>query len=239
MSAKSAMCASNDTEIGGLLFDDLQSRIYWATQFRNVGFCLAVVTALVSGISTYLQGRWQSQYNALKEKASQEREQSLKRSVTEAREHATELETQLNKEKLARRDRVIPEDKAIEIIESLRASMPNAATANIFILASRFDPEAIQYAAQIKGILSQAGFAPRDDGGPTSQILSFKFAGVALWMNDVRMPPPAGMAVQDAFWKHGFYFDGASVPDKLDKDTILIAVGSKPAEPLGPPYPQK
>lgn len=221
------------------MLDDLQSRIYWATQFRNVGFFLAVLTALVSGISSYLQGRWQSEYNAIKERASQEREHSLQTTVTEAREHASDLEKQLNKEKLARRDRTIPEDKANEIIKSLRALLPHPEAANVYILASRFDPEAIQYAAQIKRILSRAGFAPRDDGGPVSNILTFTFAGVALWMNDVGRPPPAGKAVQDAFWQHGFYFDGSSVPDKIDKDSLLIAVGSKPAEPLAPPFPHK
>jgi hypothetical protein len=152
-----------------------------------------------------------------------------------AKERTAQLELALAKEKSARLPRTIDPDQRAAILHNLRVFMP-APKGKLYVVPSRFDPEAIQFATQISTILTEAGFEVLDSGGLQPHILGYDAPGAWLWMNDAPAAPPHAAAIQKAFWAGGIYLDGQSHPEKFDKDTVLVAVSSKPAIPFLPPF---
>jgi hypothetical protein len=152
-----------------------------------------------------------------------------------AKERTAQLELALEKEKTARLPRTINAEQRAAILHNLKVFMPEP-KGKLYVVPSRFDPEAIQYAAQISEILKAAGFTVLEDSGPATTILGYDAPGAWLWMNDAPTAPPHAVAIQKAFWAAGIYLDGQSHPEKFDKESLLVAVSSKPAIPFLPPF---
>ena len=158
--------------------------------------------------------------------------------IADGQTQTSDLQKALDKERAARLPRTIPPERAEAIVHNLKMLVPTLNDTKLFIAPNRFDYEAVEFSKQIQDVLHKAGFEVGEDG-PASKILSITGPGVRLWMNDVHFPPRGAEMIQKAFWMTGYYFDGQSVPDKVDKQSILITVGSKPANELSPPFPIK
>lgn len=166
--------------------------------------------------------------------------QGLQSALSSAREQTSQVENDLKKEREARLPRVIPNDKRQAVIHNLKALIPQP-TVKLYVIPTRFDPEAIQYAKALSEILTVAGITVQQNANDLQPaILGYDAPGVWLWMRDTSNPPPDAEMIQKAFWLAGIYFDGQSHPERFTgdrKDSLLLAVSSKPPNEFVPPLP--
>ena len=137
---------------------------------------------------------------------------------------------ELERERVARlklEEKLRPRNITQEERQKLLGLLANGPKGRVFVVPKTFDEEAEEYAAQIKTVLKDSGYAVEE--WKRRRPFSFGRSGAFMWVKDFSNPPVHAAHIQHAFKEIGVTLDGYGNTDVVpDQDTVVIAVGAKP-----------
>lgn len=120
------------------------------------------------------------------------------------------------------RPRTISPDKKSELLRHLTACPKG----KVFILASIFDAEATNFAAQLEDVFKSAGFDVVRPALPNRDaVISVGSVGLHILVKDQKQAPAHARPIQKSFYESGIPLEGQLGGPDFDADRVEIDVG--------------